>query len=130
MARCRAGPVRCAGCCRRERFLLPRLHEQIANLPRELKFATDLQERILRNRGRAVQAAMSKASRAATAVFRLVELGAIGALALALLPRPDWMPVPAAIESWPTVVVVVLGGIAFLFARTMRRFVKLPDVKP
>ncbi len=117
---------------RRQKRLWPQLRDQFANIPHELAFVADLQERILRNRGRAIQAAMSKASRAAAALFGALQITAAASLAFAVLPRPDWISTrtPAVLDSLPTLFALAIALAVFLFARAMRRFVRLPDVKP
>jgi ubiquinone biosynthesis protein len=115
---------------RRRKRLWSQIREQFANIPHELAFVADLQERILRNRGRAIQAAMSKASRAAAALFGALEIAAAATLALVVLPRPAWIRPPAVLDALPTLLTLAVALAVFLFARTMRRFVKLPDVKP
>ncbi len=115
---------------RHQRGWAPRLREHVAELPRELAFAADLQERQLRDRGRAVQAAMSKASHAAIAVFGILQLVAVLVLMLGLVKNLGWFRLPTLVESWPVTVIVFIGVVAFFFANSLRRFCALPDVKP
>jgi ubiquinone biosynthesis protein len=102
---------------RLERALLPTLSRQLGQMQHELSFAADLQERILRERGRTLEATASKLSRVFALLFGVMGWASLAAVGALVVSRSSLLLAAATLA-------------AFFTLRRLRDFFLLPEVRP
>ncbi len=115
---------------RRERKIGRRILSALGDFQHEAEFAVELQEQILRNEGRAMQAAASKATRLLSTVFGALEGAGLLVVAAGLIARSRALLGVPALTDGTALLTAAAGLVTFVMMRTLRRYFALPEVRP
>jgi ubiquinone biosynthesis protein len=103
----------------------------LSSVRHDVEFAAELQEQILRNQGRALEASASLASRVLASAFGTLAVAGLAATAFGLLTYFRWLPAPVIDALYDfSLPLTAAGLVAFSTMRSLRGYFVLPEIRP